>query len=161
MSSASVSAAPTTSAGGFSALGAKVAIVAVIATTVVGGGIFAISSLRDANTPPAPIEARQTVEIAFDGGDCECGHINPDGASLSGLSDNAESIQWQIRDGTTDKILESGGGDTVGRALKAAGAFGNGSYVLRFNVRYADGDFYNYSKKFVIDKQEGTTQTHL
>jgi RNA polymerase sigma-70 factor (ECF subfamily) len=144
---------------------AAVTVKAVIATAGIAAAVAGVMIVQGhidrqgMNVEPYPNGTRTVAEsdlikgreIAFAGGDCECGHVNPGEASVSGLIDGDSSVTWKIvdEDGNT---MTSGDGDNANTGIAALELVkAEGSYTLHFTLKDADGNTIKLSRTFEVD----------
>lgn len=99
-----------------------------------------------------------TVEIVFDGGECNCGHINPKSVSITGLDVDAKTEEWGIVNRDNDKILLKGSKKEISEKLKIL--YKNkdyGNYTAEYSLKDKDGNEVKFKRNFQISK-EGTQQ---
>jgi hypothetical protein len=81
--------------------------------------------------------------IEFIGGDCECGHENPDGAYIKGDEEALTNwdISWAIKPSGSDRVIFAGNGTEVSPEFaKMKNGDQNGLYTLFFYLE--DGKHY-------------------
>ena len=122
-------------------------------TTAVSTGVSAaaaagvIATVSLVSPKPDPAYFVPDADIAFSGGVCECGHVNPRSATLS-LSDGSDSIEaWEILAG--EDIVLTGSGASV----EIAG-LPDGIYTISYIVASKEGDKARSFRAFVITAGE-------
>jgi RNA polymerase sigma-70 factor (ECF subfamily) len=94
--------------------------------------------------------------ITFSGGVCDCGHLNPDDASLVLLRGGDSVDGWVVRDNSGGAALFRGGGaEPVSRAIgemKAAGM--TGDYTVEFHVT-GKGGVAKVTRRFSLEPDVG------
>ncbi|MDR0854253.1 MAG: hypothetical protein LBN34_07780 [Clostridiales Family XIII bacterium] len=114
--------------------------------------------------PTAPEPANEAViapvvagNIAFIGGECDCGHLNPKDAFVTGLNAAGGNFSWSIANADTEEVVATGTGD------KLAGVFANlisskadGDYTLNFVYTDEHGQKAIMNRGFHIDTDEAS-----
>jgi RNA polymerase sigma-70 factor (ECF subfamily) len=100
------------------------------------------------------------LSIVFIGGDCDCGHVNPDGANIVGAHSHGE-VFWSIYAEDGGDSLYSGTGNVIeGPFANLAAGDLDGSYVIKVRVIEPSGDEWRTSVNFlIISDYQGTTLT--
>jgi RNA polymerase sigma-70 factor (ECF subfamily) len=116
----------------------QVAVSAILSFTVAAAVLSPVifGDAPGAESSPAAAVMEGGRAITFSGGDCDCGHLNPDDASLVNLRGGDSVDGWVIRGNVKGAALFRGGGaESVSRAIgemKAAGM--TGDYTVEFHV---------------------------
>jgi RNA polymerase sigma-70 factor (ECF subfamily) len=143
------------------ASGAKMAALVIAGTAAVVAILFGAFDLGDVNLSQgvslsvAPEVATQTIgesgRIDFAGGDCECGHINPHGASVSEMDIEYKTIAWEIAGANGEALISGEGFATVdGAFAKMQGEGSAGRYVLRYTFTDAENNTLVVERAFEI-----------
>ncbi|MDR1027960.1 MAG: sigma-70 family RNA polymerase sigma factor [Clostridiales Family XIII bacterium] len=99
-------------------------------------------------TPRPDPQPDHDEDISFLGGDCSCGHVNPERAVVRDLPDGAR-VYWNVtrEDGHTVIFEEEGPIVAIGvRGLE------KGSYVLHARVTDAAGHAWEIAKEFLVQQ---------
>jgi RNA polymerase sigma-70 factor (ECF subfamily) len=95
-------------------------------------------------TPQAPVaDYMPDADIAFLGGDCDCGHVNPKSAALSLSDDTDVTESWEILSGGV--AIASGTGTDAGLT-----DLPDGDYQIRYTVASEDGRKAYSARAFLI-----------
>jgi predicted DNA-binding protein (UPF0251 family) len=147
----------------FPAARAKVIQIAVSATlsfTVAAAVLSPVISGGAGDGLPGPSQTTGVMEggraITFHGGDCDCGHLNPDDASLVHLRDGDTVDGWAVRSNSKGAALYRGGGaepvsQTINK-MKAAGM--TGYYTVEFSVT-GKGGVAKVTRRFSLEPDAG------
>jgi RNA polymerase sigma-70 factor (ECF subfamily) len=149
-----------TGTGAFSVAGMKIVAVIIGSVIVVSGGAAGVLH-QVKNSEAAAIKAEEAAtvtmtaanadrKINFIGGECECGHLNPKIAEMSGTAQPDSETTWQIT-GQEGEIA-SGTGDEVTAPLeKLLDEKKDGEYKLTFINTAKNGHKVTLNREFVID----------
>jgi RNA polymerase sigma-70 factor (ECF subfamily) len=100
--------------------------------------------------PASPEE----LEINFLSGECECGHLNPKGISLTGEFKKSD-VRWKIVKVREGEAISTGEGEDVsGELVRLFGEKRDGDYNLQFDFEGPDGCKYTLNRGFTIDTEE-------
>ncbi|GHU63725.1 hypothetical protein AGMMS49983_07830 [Clostridia bacterium] len=138
----------------------------LVAVIVVAVGIVSVATAayyyRPVYTEPAAtttvtVENAQVFDVPakidFLGGDCECGHTNPDEAIIQDAIFDTEGIHiiWTIQPAGSAQIRYEGEGGQVTDAfaeMKAAAA--PGDYILTFDITDSNNNLVKKTRQFTI-----------
>jgi hypothetical protein len=96
------------------------------------------------------------LPIVFTGGDCPCGHVNPDSAVIGGEHSEGD-VSWRVMEEDKNDILFSGTGAVIEEPMaKLAGQGREGSYVIEACVVDPGGGEWRSSVNFIIFSQDAT-----
>ncbi|MDR0876193.1 MAG: hypothetical protein LBN12_08295 [Clostridiales Family XIII bacterium] len=118
------------------------------------GGATVSKILFSGGNEAAAAEVAAALEkIEFTGGECECGHENPDGAHIKGDEEAmiGWDISWEIKPSGSTKAIFAGEGTAVSSAFsELKNENRNGTYTLFFYME--DGKHYTITmdREFVI-----------
>lgn len=105
-------------------------------------------------------ETVSTGEITLTGGDCDCGHVNPDKAILKN-ADPAQAPTWTIEKKGSGKVVHKGSGTTITSQLKSL--YKNekkGNYMITFSYKDKNENKIKVYKVFTIDPTTITPGTY-
>ncbi|MDR0853612.1 MAG: RNA polymerase sigma factor [Clostridiales Family XIII bacterium] len=148
-----------------SAILVKVAVIAVSATVILGGTVFATIYFGQGSQgegAPAAVQLSDAEilldrEISFMGGDDAYEHINPTGAELVNMKDGDTNPTWEIKN-SDGEIIYSGTGNTLQTEvseLEATGQFGE--YTLYFSLKDKGNNSMTLHRAFEIRTPEANT----
>jgi len=96
-------------------------------------------------TPAPPAQPEVTAEIVFTGGECPCGHLNPQTATLDLQGHDLTVLSWTILSG--EKEIRSGNGRV---AAVSSGALPEGEYLIRYAIAGEGGMQANAERAFTV-----------
>jgi hypothetical protein len=152
-----VAAATSASAAGAGLTGwltLKYALVALVSVLILAGATVGIVELTQGSAhEQAEAVTLLNFDLAFVGGDCDCGHLNPNEAQLVVDGDAALStVNWQISARGESGVLYAGEGDVVTLPLtELYNLKADGDYELVFTIQQVDGQTSRVSRDFHID----------
>jgi RNA polymerase sigma-70 factor (ECF subfamily) len=138
----------------------QIAVSAILSFTVATAVLSPVISGGGGDGVPGPSPATEIMEggraITFSGGDCDCGHLNPDDASLVHLRDGDSVDGWVIRGNSEGAALFRGGGaEPVSRAVGEMNAAGmTGDYTVEFRVT-GKGGVAQVTRRFSLEPDAG------
>jgi len=131
---------------------------AVCVLAISSGSLFPSSSAPASSAPaaPAPPPAGTApvtppaapavqADIAFTGGECPCGHLNPQSATLDLQGHDLSVISWTILSGSME--IRSGSGRV---AAISSGALAEGDYLIRYTIAGEGGMKANAERAFTV-----------
>jgi hypothetical protein len=160
--------------GAAAVIGQKVIIAVVTVVIAVTGTILVVTHQNSdkpasdtpnqtaaVTPPPVTEEAPPTdLKVAFIEGECDCGHLNPKNAELSGSPIDGFKTTWQIIKSEGD-VIATGEGTDVAATLQALFAEKNdGTYKLAYEVSSENGHKVNIGREFVIDTGDLTYKNY-
>ncbi|MDR0854059.1 MAG: RNA polymerase sigma factor [Clostridiales Family XIII bacterium] len=90
-------------------------------------------------------------EVLFTSVDCECGHLNPNSASLRGVDAGGNVPEWRISEEATGEILVKGEGANISSELQNfEESAPDGTYLLTYKVSGDDNDLIEVKRPFEI-----------
>ncbi|MDR1293069.1 MAG: sigma-70 family RNA polymerase sigma factor [Clostridiales Family XIII bacterium] len=142
-----------------------VTVTVCIAGTITGAALIP-GYIDRQNTPGVKAEPYPSVtstvaesdllggrNIAFTDGDCTCGHVNPNGASVAGLLKGDMDVTWKIKDSRGDTVA-AGDGASAGSGVSKLESDGvAGEYTLHFSLDDTDGNAVSLYRVFEIDPE--------
>jgi RNA polymerase sigma factor (sigma-70 family) len=146
----------------------RVLVVTIAVVIVIIGSTINIlhqSSVGEDDPSTLPEVASVTEEaatpadlvIAFTGGECECGHLNPKNAGISGTTPIGPDTTWQITDAVAGEEISAGTGEDVAAPIKALlKDKEDGTYRLIYTNTSETGHVITLSREFVIDTGDKT-----
>ena len=154
-------AATAAAAGGIGANagGTATSSFAGVVTTVAAVVAVSVGVLIGAphmQSPPEPAPAVSVeYSISFTGGAAGQEYLNPSRASAQANTKERgemKALGWKITADGNEAVLYSGKGDVVEAALvQMRSEYGNGSYILSFNMEDGVGDTWTLSRMFMIE----------
>jgi RNA polymerase sigma-70 factor (ECF subfamily) len=134
-------------------LSGKAAIACIVAGMVaVGGGVFVATGQFAPLGSPEPVAGLNNGEIAFVGGDCECGHVNPDDVRALGVRLAEGDATWRVMTNDDGRVLYNGDGEGIPAFLAQLYDEGaDGSYTVRYDQRDEQGNRIQISRGFLIN----------
>ncbi|MDR3304558.1 MAG: sigma-70 family RNA polymerase sigma factor [Clostridiales Family XIII bacterium] len=135
---------------------AAVVVKAVVCVAIAVTTVTTVVYLNDTPAEQPTVSRIQGADvqdaIIFEGGTCDCGHIDPSAAGLAEQGPVIVNASWEVAySASPGNILFEGEGtfvSTVFSELKTAGAAGD--YLLTFRVKDADGNSYCVERVFEI-----------
>ncbi|MDR0853228.1 MAG: RNA polymerase sigma factor [Clostridiales Family XIII bacterium] len=147
-------------------LAAKIVSAVVVVSVISGGALFAVTHYNEApeiasttlvtESAAVPSQLLEAVDsIAFQGGDCNCGHQNPDSATIIGdafvLAET--NITWQIDEASSGQTLFTGDGSEVSAEFKELkDADQTGPYTLTYHIEDENQNVVTMTREFEIGK---------
>ncbi|GHU65552.1 hypothetical protein AGMMS49983_13430 [Clostridia bacterium] len=95
-------------------------------------------------------------EIVFTGDDCECGHINPQGAELTNLKSGDGAPTWQIQTEPEGAVIFTGSDSKISAALRELDDTGrDGRYLVLCTFRNDNQSEVVLERAFVVGNYSG------
>jgi RNA polymerase sigma-70 factor (ECF subfamily) len=115
-----------------------------VAATVVIIASVGVLAAPDPASPPTVAAYMPAADIAFLGGECDCGHVNPQSATLSLSSSTDMTESWEILSGGA--LVSSGTGEAA-----QFGVLPDGDYTINYTiVSSLDGRKAHSERAFLI-----------
>ncbi|MCL2493268.1 MAG: sigma-70 family RNA polymerase sigma factor [Clostridiales bacterium] len=129
---------------------------AVCILAISSGSLFPAGSAPNAPASQAPPPAVTTpvtppaaptvqADIVFTGGECPCGHLNPQSAALDLQGHDLSVISWAILSGNVE--IRNGNGRV---AAISPGALAEGDYLIRYTIAGEGGMKANAERAFTV-----------
>jgi RNA polymerase sigma-70 factor (ECF subfamily) len=144
---------------------AKTVIATVTTVAVFAVAVIAVGSLKDSAMPATPGQYAQTAtttvsqsgrEIVFTGGDCDCGHINPQSAEVANLKPGDGEKTWEISSGADGAVIFKGDSIAVAAELMSlADSVKDGRFVLTCTFEDKDNKEITLKRAFTIGDYSG------
>jgi RNA polymerase sigma-70 factor (ECF subfamily) len=151
---------------------AKGAIAIAAGAAIVLGSVFFAGGFNEIPIDSEPVAVVAPVtpvvpdtpaaqEIIFTDGDCECGHINPQGFDVTGIPEGASDIIFSVfAEGDETALISDGNEVEVSSELaKLSSEKQDGSYLLVCTYKNINGKEVNLKRVFIVGNYAGDSET--
>jgi hypothetical protein len=134
----------------------KLAACVVAGMLAAGGGAMLAAGQFHADGAKAPPLANLAGgELVFEGGDCDCGHVNPDGVNVKDVRLGGGDTYWRVVANKDSQVIYEGAKDGVLRTFAALyDEKENGSYTVYYSHTDEQGNRIQINRGFIIDTRD-------